>query len=424
MIDKIQWIKDHRNICVSPATQYNFRILEKKFKVTCCCNLDTSGIKKAADFGAIDTLATDLTQGKTSPLCHVCYADEDKNLMSERMRYLLDLPESSLLQVQQNRPNEFTIGMKFSNLCNSACRSCNEYDSSLWASTFDKTVPGLIQSDLSENPVYWQQILSAIEQKYAELSKNNLFYFYINVIGGETLLQKGFYRLLDWLIDNQMASNVVLRITTGATVTLSNETIDKLLKFKKISFSLSIDTVGDNFQYVRWPAKFSKIETVLDNIISLSKANPLKFEIFITPVFSLNNIFYIQDYMDWWLNWMNTNGPLVIMPINLYQPEYLDLCILPEPYRQKLASLLLSLLEHPLLSLTDSVKLQVHLSMIANTLNNTPGNAEKFIEYLKYTANFDKVTNVFSDTGNKKLFDLLSDADKQIYRDFLQTDIN
>jgi hypothetical protein len=112
------------------------------------------------------------------------------------------------------------------------------------------------------------------------------------------------------------------------------------------------------------------------------------------------------------------------MPINLYQPEYLDLCILPEPYRQKLASLLLSLLEHPLLSLTDSVKLQAHLSMIANTLNNTPGNAEKFIEYLKYTANFDKVTKLFSNTGNKKLFDLLSDADKQIYRDFLQTDIN
>jgi hypothetical protein len=414
-MDKLKWIKDRRHICISPSTQYNFRIDQSKFKITCCCNLDVSKTSQEADFKFIDTLAESMLQGNTNSACKRCYSDEDRNLMSERIRYLLDYPESVLLQLEQTSINEFTIGMKFSNLCNSACRSCSQYDSSLWSSTFGVPASSLLENDLSDNPVYWQHITSAILKKYKELSEIESFKFYINVIGGETLLQKGFYKLIDWLIDQGIASSIILRITTGLTVSIDKDTAIKLLKFKKIVFNLSIDTVGENFQYVRWPTKFSKIETMLADLNLLYVTNPTKIELRITPVFSINNIFYIKDYLDWWLSWMTAHQQLVISPINLYQPQYFDLCILPDPYRQNLLDILQSLNDHPLFLLKECATIKSHLYLIMEVLSSTPGNDGKFIHYLTKTATMDKITNITSNTGNKKLFDLLTIEHRQIY---------
>jgi hypothetical protein len=421
-MDKIQWIKDNRHVCIQPQSTYNFVPNEKQLKISCCCNLDIDSAKEL-DTEFIDNIADNLIQKTISPACHVCYTDEDRNLMSERMRNLLDFSESELLQIENGKSNHNTISIKFSNLCNSACRSCDQYNSSLWATTFAKKgtyLPKSITDDLSDHPTQWPTILSAIEKKYLKSTtaqiKNSLFF--VNLIGGETLLQKGFYRLVDWLIDKGMASKTWLRITTGATVLLDENTVQKFLMFNKVSFSLSIDTVGDNFQYTRWPAKFSKIETVLDQLIQLKNQHSRKIEIYITPVFSVNNIFYIKEYLDWWLNWMTSNQPVIIMPINLYRPTYFDLCNLPDPYRQQLIDILNPLVNHPLFLQTDSVTMKTHLGMITESLINGSGNDAEFVEYLKQTARFDKITKISSTTGNNKLFDLLLDEHRQLYQDF------
>ena len=68
--------------------------------------------------------------------------------------------------------------------------------------------------------------------------------------------------------------------------------IDYFKKFKFVRFNLSIDSVGTNYHYVRWPARFEKIERNVEHIINTLE--PYKFGCSLDPVFSLNNIFYIS----------------------------------------------------------------------------------------------------------------------------------
>ena len=155
--------------------------------------------------------------------------------------------------------------MKFSNRCNLACRSCNSFDSSYWSEKMRvPSEPGL-DVDISDNDMYWQQMTAMIVDKHSQTDN-----FILHPIGGETMLQAGFIKLLDWMIDQGLATTTSIRITTSLVINLE-ELRDKLLQFRNIFFLASIDSINENYHYVRWPAKFSKVQSSLDEFLHVRK---------------------------------------------------------------------------------------------------------------------------------------------------------
>ena len=184
----------------------------------------------------------------------------------------------------------------------------------------------------------------------------------------------------------------------------------------------SIDSIGDNYHYVRWPARFDKIENNLKTVALIITQNPKKFLFQVTPVFSLNNIFYAVDYLDWWENWADqTQTELKLNAIHLYQPTHLMMENLPSQYRPILILTLEKCVDHNIFKKYKFTRVlhEYFISMLKILKNNTQDTELAFVGYLKFTADYENRTGVNSYVLNSKLFNLLTHAHQHIYNSYL-----
>jgi hypothetical protein len=410
MIDQktIEWIKNNQTVCVSPYSCLEFKLTSaphnRKLEATCCCNL-AEDTDSTLNIDRIKRVGQEMAAGIRPNECKICWDTEKTGGRSERMKYLVSTPIEKLKEFAQTRKtNEFSVKAKFSNKCNLACRSCNPYDSNFWATTMGADPDPQLTMDLSNDPLFWStftsEILENIE-KYEDFS--------VHPIGGETLITDGFKKLIYWAIDQGIADRITLKLTTSLAANISDEFWQAFEKFKKVEFLASIDSVGDNYHCVRWPAKFSKVESNLAEIIRRNQNQ--KFRLYLTPVFSLNNIFYAEDYLDWWESWADENHQqLLLYNTYLYEPPRLMVEVLPEKYWPYLKDLVSRCVNHSIFK--KHPESQVLWSFFNELLSaKSFNNDELWDKYLKFSAEYDVRTNTNILTLNAKLFDLLTPED-------------
>jgi hypothetical protein len=417
---KIEWLKQRPYLCVYPVAKYDFRIHHDGFDVSCCCNLDVKFNTYTGDTDLVDLVRKKVVEKKTHPACWKCHEEEANGRISERIRGLLHYSESTLkvLDSESAKVEKREIGFKISNLCNLACRSCQPQDSS----TFQKITKLDLHNqdmtvDFSDMPDYWDRLLSAIQKEF-DVTKE----LFIHPIGGETFIQPGFHKLLDWLIERDMAKHITLRVTTSLATPITEKLIEKFEKFQIIEFLVSIDSVGDNYYHVRWPAKFDKVQKNLDIVEQLFRTHPTKYIVFgVQPIFSLNNVFYLEEILDFWAHWIETSQvPTYMSTMHLFRPGFLMIDILPERYRGDLLAILKKCQDHKFFKSfpKNNSAYEYIVSTIEILEKNDPIDPQLFNDYLKFSADYDKRTGSNSFLGNKKLFDLLSEDHIEIYRDF------
>ena len=415
---KVQWLRDRRHLCISPYSKTDFRIRHNGFRVSCCCNLDIEYSTEIGTTELVDSVATTMDQGQAHPACWRCYDEEDRGHLSERIRGMINFSLEELEEFNHRgfRDPKVEIGMKFSNLCNLGCRSCGSSDSS----TFEKITklklrfPGMAQ-DLSEMTEYWNMLLDHIDKKFHETQT-----IIILPIGGETFIQPGFHKLLDWLIEQDFARRSILRITTSFATPISDSLIDKFKRFKRVELLASVDSVGENYHHVRWPAKFEKIERNLEILIKLNQEYPTIFPVAgVMPIFSLNNIFYLDEILDYWSEWKKGKNIIVFMEtMHLYRPIFLSIHVLPIEYRSSLIEILERCRDHDFFrDRANSGTFAEYITSTIDILKSQDGADENlFSDYLKFSADYDKRTGSDSFSGNSKLFDLLSPEHVEIYK--------
>lgn len=412
----IEWIKNNQTVCLSPYSRLDLRIHDQQLAVTCCCNLDVD-TNVALDFAQIEQIGKEMAVGVKPAECKICWDIEDHGGQSERIKYLVSFPNEKLEEfVQTRQPDEFTIGAKFSNKCNLACRSCNELDSSFWATTMGIPQDPLYTEDISNNPIFWTNFTNKILEhigKHKQLS--------VQPIGGETLLTNGFNKLIHWILDQNIADQITLKLTTSLAANISNEIWQAFAQFKKVILLASVDSVGDNYHCVRWPAKFSKVESNLLEIVRRNQNQ--KFDLYLTPVFSLNNIFYAEDYLNWWEAWAdNTQQKLFLQSTYLYKPVELMVEVLPHRYWPHLKDMLGRCVNHNIFkkhSTDNALWSYFNNLMSAQSINNDV----LWNNYLKFSAEYDSRTNTNILTLNSKLFDLLTQEDISKINHFKTTQI-
>ena len=220
----------------------------------------------------------------------------------------------------------------FGNQCNLDCYMCVPYDSSTRLQTIhsDDLADSKIFSEYSKKKIktFDKQTLDSVIDDIVDVAP---YIYNLKLIGGEPLVMKKFYTLLEKIIESGHAKDIMLKYQTNMSV-LEFEKI-KITKFiphfRIFEFTVSLDGIEKENNYIR---RRSNWEEILRNMEHVSFYPNVEININGTISFLSVLRFYRL------INWAKENGDLIkqINWSNIRGPAKLCANILPEKLKQKL----------------------------------------------------------------------------------------
>jgi len=317
------------------------------------------------------SLRLELLEGKIPDFCSTCYYEESFGKLNGRLRQLnkSGVNINDFTNTARSSPHykNFKYSLENSgaanlepvdlqimlgNVCNSACIMCDPESSSRLSQDYEKL--NLIDPALFKAPgnnQSWTQNPDTLKKFISELvSIKNLRY--LHFLGGETLYDQTFYTICDQLIEQGLAEKIIIGTTTNGTI-YNDKIIKYISTFKQFHLGISIESVTQLNDYIRWPGK---IESILNNIqkflILRDYYDGLQISLRITP-----NIFTIYE-LDKLFVFMVENKVIAESCNILYNPLHLRMELLPEDIRQEIKDKLETLIDYYQLNDSDIVNIR------------------------------------------------------------------
>ena len=280
---------------------------------------------------------TNITNNKPAAGCHTCYdlehGKQGFDIISDRIFYIREFKKTPLDTYQANNFNLQAIDVRWTNLCNFACVYCSASFSSKWADELN------IRTETPSE----QQLADFREYIYRHAK--NLKHVYL--AGGEPLLMKENLELLQ-----ELNPEVNLRINTNLSK-VNTGVFDAVCRFKNVHWTVSAETIEDEFEYIRFGGQWSDF---LDNLNTIRQ---LDHKISFNMLWFLLNYNSVFDYVDYIKGLGFHNNSFVIGA--LLTPDYLNIRHLPENVLHSLKLKLESRInENPGYLLEDSYRNMLH----------------------------------------------------------------
>jgi sulfatase maturation enzyme AslB (radical SAM superfamily) len=286
-------------------------------------------------------LRHELLQGHQPSMCQDCHVMEQHGKPSGRQRQLLKTGvlepyfEKSLAgapmrsafdhsQATQGHTNRTVSDWQIDlgNYCNGACVYCHPESSSSLATEFKQL--GLI--DQTPPPAWCDD--PELLDRFVDTLVNSEHLQYLHFLGGETVITPGFKKILQALVDRNLAGQIVIGFTTNLTVW--SESVNELLtKFQQINLGMSIETLTAVNDYVRYPSQQSRTRQLLDQWVDLARQHDWLIQLRITPTcLTVHDLYTVYEYA-----WQNC---IAVESCNfLDRPEFLRASVLPSQYRDQ-----------------------------------------------------------------------------------------
>lgn len=236
-------------------------------------------------------LRKEMLEGPDLPKsCYRC-GDMEKEYADNSYRYYVNKHYGHLLDnIEINNDgtiNDIKIStwdVRFSNLCNLKCRTCDSVNSSKIAEEekkhIDKDIVVLKEAfdNSDEFFKFFEENIDVIEEIY--------------FCGGEPLFLKEHYTILDLLAKHEKF-DTVLRYNTNCTKLSfrdKNVVDDYWIKFKKIRLSISLDAGWEQLHYIRHGAKW---ESILSNLKYIVEKCPHIY-MQLCPTIGILNAFHVK----------------------------------------------------------------------------------------------------------------------------------
>lgn len=254
-------------------------------------NLDGDKIQTSRNKPVWQQLRKDMLDGKFRDLksCQTCSYIESLGGVSPRQNNndffveFLDIDIADELRniiANEYKSNRVLLLEYFpSNYCNYECVMCGEGPSS--------------RRHTFENKHYnygTKIILNSAESDFEDVLKDVQL---LGFTGGETILQKQVHHIIDYLIEKDLAKNIVITLLTNLS-DYPEKLMEKFSLFKKVLYTISIDGVGEVVEYQRRGCKWENVE---QNAIRIHNTDYLH-EI-INYVVTSMNILNAMDFIDW-----------------------------------------------------------------------------------------------------------------------------
>lgn len=279
-------------MCCMIKGAYNDQVLiDKKYFIGKLSIEENFNNKRSA------SIRENLEKGIRDNACIRCWEEEDGGRKSKRIRdnerYFHELQYNQRQPYQGLAKLELNLG----NNCNIKCRTCHPSISSTWMkeaydldhssySTFKEYSNGMkkYHQQYDDDSAFWDDLtknLSTIKQ----------FDFY----GGEPFLSKKMWEVLTICVDKGYSKDIELHYNTNGTLWPKETELWK--NFKSVNLSFSIDGVGEQFEYMRFPAKWSDVTANMQKARDYkSIGNNISISWCIT--LSTINIHYLTETLD------------------------------------------------------------------------------------------------------------------------------
>lgn len=181
------------------------------------------------------------------------------------------------------------IDIMFDISCNLACRTCGTHSSTFWQRHL---------KDFNEwpapifSPRKGKDVLATLGTLNLENLRQVVF------CGGETLLGQEYWEVARWLVQNvpDAKQNLTLCFQTNGTQPISEKYHQVINDCKLVKLHVSIDAVGDQFEYLRWPAGWQQ---VTDNLYAIRDNLPSNVMFLIEQTISIFNVLYLSEVDEW-----------------------------------------------------------------------------------------------------------------------------
>ncbi len=238
-----------------------------------------------------------------SSLCDTCWKDNNAHSMrvkaSTRFDVIQDTIDAMDGNTQRNRTLKW-LEIKPGNRCNLKCRICGVHNSSQW--TKEEYQHSLDQGltdkkfkdsrefeytsscDWIDDGSFWNDIKS-----FKDVGM-------IHFMGGEPFMVLEHFIMLEKIIQDKDLdhSNITIRYNTNGTYMPTKEQINILKKFNRIILSVSIDDIGERFEYQRHPAKWDEVRKNLIDYKKLSNGTD-RFDVALDPCVSVFNVWWVDE---------------------------------------------------------------------------------------------------------------------------------
>lgn len=249
--------------------------------------LNTDSIHDAWNSPDRKEIEAALADGIKHPNCESCWQEEAAGMPSKRIRDNLRYKISA----EQDQP--VIIDLNMGNTCNLKCRTCGSHSSSKWLEEEIEI------ANVNKYPI--QSIMKAykpfannfsLDSDAIQILKNWIPKLkFLDFYGGEPMLIKEHWGLLEYSVLTKSSLNQVLHYNSNGTIFPENK-LDLFRQFKGLDLSLSIDGYESSFEYLRHPAKWDAIAININKWNDFIKSLNIDVkEITICLTISIMNIF-------------------------------------------------------------------------------------------------------------------------------------
>jgi len=305
----------------------------------CCFGLDQypvgdlnkSSMEEVFNGKDMREMRLNMLSNKTSRQCGKCYDQEKSGFFSLRLSSNKHFGHNigMIDNTQSDGTADFVIkywDIRFSNLCNFACRSCGTWFSSNWYEDHKKLTgkppehAKIMRVGRTADDI-WNQMLEQFDHV-------EQFYF----AGGEPLIMEEHYKILKELDLRKMYHVRLIYNTNFSKLIFKDMDVLELWnKFDSVSVGASLDAMGPRAEYMRKGTVWTDIET---NRRRMQEVCP-QVDFYISATVGLINALHVVDFHRTW----SEQGYIKPQDFNfnlLQFPFWQRIDLLPESMKQRI----------------------------------------------------------------------------------------
>lgn len=286
-------------------------------------NILTDPLPKILSSIGLEKTRNDIKNGILPPDCSSCIQKEHHNNNSRRVFFQHHL-NPMVPDFDNPQSDIYFLEFNMSNVCNLKCRMCCGINSTAWIKEDIKLVEKYkIFRPITDKEFGYTNVPATIVDnlfKYPEYFKNLQ---YVNIKGGEPYLEPANKKIMKYLIDMGIAKNITLDIGTNGTI-VDKEFDNLALQFKKTIWHVSIEGIGEMYNYIRGGGNFT-FEQLEDNLKEFAKFDRVILAGTVTPY----NVCHLNKVRDWFETVKQDNFELFFTNM-VVTPSYLNPCVLPD----------------------------------------------------------------------------------------------
>ena len=333
-----------KTFCMHPFTGLATR---EDGAIKACCrshpvgNIQCQSLEEVWNNDTMKRIRRQVLNNERPKECEPCFSLEDQGVESLRQRHIKDIiPESrinlypnavSTMRKDYTMPFEIpTIEIKLNNLCNLKCRMCNPTDSTSWndweeVEDFYKKENNFVVHSVKDLNLLQKPYLDKFDDTdnwWVSFEKLLPHFRRVEFAGGEPLMDPQHYRILDMLAP--YGDQIEIKYATNLTMLgKSNRTVWQYWpKFKSVAVNVSIDGIGDSYEYVRGNASWAELVNNIKQVQTIPNVSRIVGAVAV----QVSNVFVLDKMIEYFLNDLG-----IVFYTNMVQyPNVLSVQVLPD----------------------------------------------------------------------------------------------